>query len=228
MTTSDRRLDWALGLGTVALLLLPWYRIEGGFFGLSWLSDFPGGTDVAPGLLQAVLHGRWWLAIALLLLVAAILVRSLYRQSEQRGRMLTWSGALGILFLALQGLAIGFSGWSWTITETIFGTLSTGQPSMGAGAITVSIVFILIFSFGRAECGVMKGDAFVVSAITLLVFLVAVFVFYPIASMFVGAFQDFDGSFNPDGFLGNIVDPSIWSLNCVIGEGRCGCRTGSA
>lgn len=222
MTTSDRRLDWALGLGTVALLLLPWYRIEGGFFGLSWLSDFPGGADVAPGLLQAVLHGRWWLAIALLLLVAAILVRSLYRQSEQRGRMLTWIGTLGILFLALQGLAIGFSGWSWTITETIFGTLSTGQPSMGAGAITVSIVFILIFSFGRAECGVMKGDAFVVSAITLLVFLVAVFVFYPIASMFVGAFQDFDGSFNPDGFLGNIVDPSIWSLNCVIGEGRCG------
>ncbi|MDG1634657.1 ABC transporter permease subunit, partial [Bacillus cereus] len=38
----------------------------------------------------------------------------------------------------------------------------------------------------------------------------------------VGSVQDFDGSFNPDGFIGNIQDSSIWSLACVVGEGRCG------
>src|SRR3546814_481670 len=68
----------------------------------------------------------------------------------------------------------------------------------------------------------MKGDAFVVSAIALLVFLVAVFVSYPIGSMFAGSVQDFDGSFNPDGFIGNIQDPGIWSLNCLVGGARCG------
>ncbi len=78
------------------------------------------------------------------------------------------------------------------------------------------------FRLRAAERGVMKGDAFVVSAISMLVFLVAVFVFYPVGSMLVGAFQDFDGSFNPEGFTRNIVDPSIWSLDCVVGGGRCG------
>jgi iron(III) transport system permease protein len=34
--------------------------------------------------------------------------------------------------------------------------------------------------------------------------------------------QDFDGSFNADNFIRNVQDPSIWSLNCVIGAGRCG------
>ncbi len=40
--------------------------------------------------------------------------------------------------------------------------------------------------------------------------------------MFAGSVQDFDGSFKPEGFIGNIQDSSIWSLACVIGEGRCG------
>jgi hypothetical protein len=41
----------------------------------------------------------------------------------------------------------------------------------------------------------------------VLVVLVSIFVFYPVASMFIGAFQSFDGSFSPDGFLTNIQDP---------------------
>jgi iron(III) transport system permease protein len=222
MGKSDRRLNWCIGAGLAALFLVPWYRIESGFFGLGWLRGFPFGPDEAPGILQAFAQGRWWLAIAIALLFAAILMRALFPQSEQRGRWLALIGACGIAFLALQGLAITFSGWTWTAPETLFGPLATGQPAMGAGAITLAIVFALIFSVGAAERGAMKGDAFVVSAITLLVLLVAVFVFYPLVSMFVGAFQDFDGSFKPDGFLRNIVDPSIWSLNCVIDAGRCG------
>ncbi len=85
-----------------------------------------------------------------------------------------------------------------------------------------ALVFVLLFSFGLAERGVMKGVAFVVASIALLVFLVAIFVFYPVGSMLVGAFQDFDGSFKPDGFSRNIQDPAIWSLGCVMGGERCG------
>ncbi|MFT4160146.1 ABC transporter permease [Shinella sp.] len=221
MTHGNRRLDIVLILGAVALTLLPWYRIENGFFGFGWLAGFPLSTEAAPGLVQIAAHGRLWLAAVVLLLLIAGAARGM-ADPMRRGAVLAWVGAIGVLFLALQGLAIGFSGWTWTISENLFGPLADGQPSMGAGAVLSAITFVLMFSFGLAERGVMKGDAFVVSSISLLVFLVTVFVFYPIGSMFIGAVQDFDGSFNPDNFIRNLQDPSIWSLNCVIGAGRCG------
>lgn len=60
---------------------------------------------------------------------------------------------------------------------------------MGAGAVLAAISYVLIFSFGLAERGAMKGDAFIVATISVLIFLVVVFVFYPIGSMFVGGFK---------------------------------------
>ncbi|TAA60166.1 iron ABC transporter permease [Shinella sp. JR1-6] len=221
MRHGNRRLDVVLILGVVALTLLPWYRIDGGFYGFGWLAGFPLSTEAAPGLVQIAVHDRLWLAGSALLLLLAVAARSM-ADPIRRGAALAFLGALGILFLSLQGLAIGFSGWTWTVSESLFGALSDGQPSMGAGAVLSAVVFVLLFAFGLAERGVMKGDAFVVSAISLLVFLVAVFVFYPIGSMFAGSVQDFDGSFNPDGFIRNMQDPGIWSLSCVIGDGRCG------
>jgi iron(III) transport system permease protein len=221
MTQSNRRLDIALLLGIAALILLPWYRIEGGFFGLGWLSSFPGDPASAPAILQIAQHGRWWLAILVALLLLGGFAR-LLPNAWRRGTLLVWVGGLGVFILALQGLAINFSGWSWTISETLFGALADGQPSMGAGAVLTGVVFVLMFSFGLADRGVMKGDAFVVGAISILIVLVTIFVFYPVGSMFVGAFQSFDGSFNPDGFINNIQDSSIWSLNCVVGGDRCG------
>lgn len=221
MTKSNRRLDIVLFLGIAALILLPWYRIEGGFFGFGWLSSFPGNPSTAPGLLEIAQHGRWWLAAAVVLLLLGGVARFLSNPMH-RGALLAWAGGLGIFFLTLQGLAIVASGWSWTISEALFGALADGQPPMGAGAVLTGIVFVLLFSFGLAERGVMKGDAFVVSAIAMLIILVAIFVFYPVGSMFVGAFQAFDGSFNPDGFITNIQDPSVWSLSCLVGGDRCG------
>ncbi len=221
MTHGNRRLDIVLALGAVALTLLPWYRIDGGFFGFGWLAGFPLSAEAAPGLVQIALHGRLWLAVAVLLLLVAGMARGM-ADPMRRGAVLAWAGALGVVFLALQGLAVGFTGWTWTISETLFGPLADGQPSMGAGAVLSAVTFVLLFAFGLAERGVMKGDAFVVSSISLLVFLVAVFVFYPIGSMFIGSVQDFDGSFKPDGFVRNMQDASLWSLNCVVGAGRCG------
>ncbi|MDQ0323410.1 iron(III) transport system permease protein [Pararhizobium capsulatum DSM 1112] len=221
MDHRNRRLDLALLLGIAAFAIVPWYRIEGGFLGFSWLSDFPMEATVAPGIVQSVFYGRWWLAVAAILIAAGTCARFV-SDPMRRGTLLVWSGGLGITFLALQGLAIGFSGWTWSISETLFGAMTDGQPSMGAGAIMASLCFLLLFSFGLAERGVMKGDAFVVTSITMLIVLVTIFVFYPVGSMLVGAFQDFDGSFNPDGFTRNIQDNSIWSLGCLGGGERCG------
>jgi ABC-type Fe3+ transport system, permease component len=221
MNNRNRRLNLVLAMAVAAAILLPWYRIERGFYSFSWLGDFPQTDATAPGILQLFLHGRWWLLAVFAALAGAFAAR-LVTEPMRRGRLLAWAGGIGIFLLALQGLAIGATGWTWTISETLFGQLANGQPSMGAGAVVTAFAFILIFSFGLAEQGVMRGDAFVVSIIALLIFLVAIFVFYPIGSMFVGAFQDFDGLVNFEGFTRSITDPSIWSLDCVIGGQRCG------
>lgn len=221
MRHGNRRLDIVLALGAAALTLVPWYRIDGGFFGLSWLSSFPMSKGSAPGLLQIASFGRIWLLGAVVFLAIAAFARTI-KDPAKRGAVLVAAGSLGLAFLTLQGLAIGFSGFTWSISERLFGTLADGQPSMGAGAVLLAFVFVLTLSFGLAERGFMKGDAFIVSCITSLIFLVGVFVFYPIGSMMVAALQDFDGSFNPDGFIKNMRDPGIWSLECLVGGARCG------
>lgn len=221
MRQHNRRLDVVLTLALVAFLILPWYRIEQGFFRFSWIEGFFSQAENGPGILQIFAYGRPWLAVVAVLMLICGFAR-FAMTPEKRTSVLIGASLLGAGFLALQGLAIGFTGWNWMVSETLFGQLADGQPAFGAGAVLTGLCFLLIFSFGLAERGVMKGDAFVVSSITLLVALVSVFVFYPIFSMFAGSVQNFDGSFNPDGFIGNIQDSSIWSLACVIGEGRCG------
>lgn len=221
MENRNRRLDIVLALGVAAMLLLPWYRVQRGFLSFEWLGDFPGQASAAPGIMQIFAHGHPWLIVTLVALIVAMAAR-LIADPMRRGSLLAMAGGFGLLFMALQGLAIGFGGWSWTVSETLFGPLAGGQPSMGAGAVLLSLSFVLMFAFGLAERGVMRGDAFIVSTISMLAFLVAVFVFYPIISMFVGAFQDFDGSVNLSGFNRNIADASIWSLDCVVGGARCG------
>lgn len=221
MKHGNRRLDIVLALGTVALVALPWYRIDDGFFSLRWISSFLVSPKSAPAVLQIAAFARPWLLVAVLLLVLAGCARFV-RDPMRRAMLLVIAGAAGILFMMAQGLAIGHSGWNWSFTERLFGAMAAGQPSMGAGAVTLTLVYVLVASFGLAERGFMKGDAFIVSCISLLIFLVTVFVFYPIGSIMVGAFQDFDGSFNPSGFIRNLQDPGIWSLSCLTGAGRCG------
>lgn len=221
MDNSRRRLTITLALAVAAFLVLPWYRIDGGFYDFGWLGGYPADAASAPAMVQILSHRRWWLGVVLLLILGGMGARYI-DDPHRRGGLLAWIGAVGVVFIAVQGLAIGFSGWTWTISETLFGTLSDGQPSMGAGAVISALAFVLVFAFGLADRGALRGDAFIVASIAMLVFLVVIFVFYPIGSMFIGAFQDFDGSFNAEGFAKNIVDPSIWSLDCVVGGARCG------
>lgn len=221
MDRRNRRLAIAFGIGLVGIFLAPWYRIEGGFYSFGWRNAFPLDANEAPLVVQMTMHGRWWLsAIAALFALAG--GACFLADGRTRANFLAFSGLAGVIFLALQGFAIGYNDWTWRFTENLFGPLSTGQPSMGAGAGLATLAFTLIFAFGLAERGILKGDAFVTAAIALLVLLVGIFVFYPVGSMLVGSLQGFDGSFDPSGFARNIQDPSIWSLACLGGGERCG------
>ena len=219
MNTDNRRLDMILAAGVFALLVLPWYRVRQGLFSLDWIGDVVGTEKLWPGLFQALIAGRWQLWPVLGLLAAAVLLRTT-RAPGARGRALIGIGLAGLAWLLVEGLSVGLRGWNWGLLEQIFGDVA-GQQAFGGGAVVLGTVFALIAAFGAAERGALKGDAFVLGAITILVLLVAVFVFYPLVSMFTGAFQDFDGSFTTEGVRSNIVDPKIWSLACLTG-GNCG------
>ncbi len=219
ISRSSLRVTIVLCVGAAAWLLLPWYNLESGFFTLGWVARSDAAS--ASGLSQVLRSGCWWLAPALAAFVLCWLSR-LSPSPERRGALLALFGAIGFALIVLEAFLVGPTGWSLGLAERLFGALPKGQPAMGAGAITVGAAFLLCLSFGLAEKGVMKGDAFVVSAITCLVALVAIFVFYPVASMFLGAVQDVDGRFSPDAFLSNLTSGSVWSLACIGGTERCG------
>ncbi|WP_299997449.1 iron ABC transporter permease [uncultured Cedecea sp.] len=217
MNAKNRRLLWALACGVVALLLLPWYSLESGFFDSLWLTHLWSDSASASALWQLEAHP--WLGIVLLLF--ALCGSCGFLPSGMRSRLLLLFSALGVLFLIIEGHAIGYSGWNWLWLENNFAPLEQGQPAMGAGALLMLTTFLLFFSFALAERGILKGDAFLVASLVMLTALVSLFVLYPVLNMFVMSVQDVDGHFMPDGLISNMQDPSVWSLSCLAG-GTCG------
>lgn len=220
MNANNRRLTGALIIGAAALALLPWYSLESGFFDGQWLTTLWSDAASAPALWQMTFYQHPWLA-PVVVLYALCAAAGLLAPGRMRSWLLLVCSAIAIAYLVFEGHAIGYSGWSWLWLENLFGALEQGQPAMGAGALLMLVTFLLLFSFALAERGVLKGDAFVVASILMLVALVSTFVLYPVLSMFAVSVQDVDGSFQPDGLLTNLRDPSIWSLSCFAG-GSCG------
>lgn len=219
MTQGARRILIVLAVATAAFMLLPWYRIESGFFTLGWLGSL--FTTDTSGLLQIVQEGRRWNAVVLVVLAGgwgALLVSD----RKLRGKAVLTVGVAGLAFMIIQATTISYTGWAWEFLDGWFGTLSNGQPAMGAGSILVSLGFLLLIAFGAAELGALKGDAFILGSVAVLGALVTVFVFYPIGRMLLSAFQDFDGNFDLHGFAENFFHRSIWSLDCVVGGSACG------
>ena len=221
MIQAIRRPDLVLALAIAAACLLPWYALDAGLANLGWVKSLLRDPATAPGVLQVFGFGRWWLALPLAILALTVPAR-LIPGAGARGLVTAVLGAAGVVAIVLEGLGVAATGWAWSLGEALFGPLADGQPGMGAGAMSTTIGFVLLFAFGLAERGVMRGDAFVVATISLLAFLVAIFVFYPVGSMFAAAVQDETGAFQPAGFLHAISDRTIWSPGCVTGGDRCG------
>lgn len=222
MDSANKKLDYIIVLGFFALVLLPWYRVDAGFFTFSWIGSLFSNERTAPGLFHVLFYERVWLWPLKAVFAAMVVLRLTMAAGEKRAQIVAWLAGLSFAYMVFQGLAITGPGWTWAFTENAFGALSKGQPAMGAGAVFFSILLVVLFAVALAEQGVMKGDAFILSIICLLCVLVGIFVFYPIISLFIGGVQDFDGSFNPDGLIENFQDPAIWSLSCLYSDGRCG------
>ncbi|MBM6582287.1 iron ABC transporter permease [Microvirga sp. BT689] len=207
-------LGWIV-LSWVGFALLPWYGFERS--SAATIADyFVSGSALVHGF-----RGAGWLLPILVPLVMALI--PVARPSEQR--QATWlvaSGLLGLALIVLQGFTIGLNGWTLDILRSLFGEPGPSQAGMGYGAALTSASFLIILCHGLAARGWCRGDAFVTSSIGVVIALIVVFVFFPVTTILASAFADNNGNFAPYEFVTKFLDKSIWGLDCLSSNLRCG------
>lgn len=202
-----------LAVAWLSFLILPWYKVEGGFFSFDWLSQ-PGAAT--PAVLSG-LGGRAWLLPLVLPLLAAtwlVLRRDL--------RNLVWVGAAGLIWLAVEGFSIVHSGWGFSWLATFAETSGPTQPGMGWGAVLYAVAMLMLIASALAARGWCKGDGFVVGSLLLVIASLVLFVAYPLLTILSSAVKDNDGNVVPALFAEKLFNSNIWSLGCLYGAGNCG------
>ncbi|QIG49690.1 iron ABC transporter permease [Nordella sp. HKS 07] len=190
------------------LVALPWYGVAHGFWSFSWLAD-PIDPANGSGLVQALLHGRFWLWPLPLLLIVA-LIETLRRDGPRAG-VITWLGGLGLGYLLLQGLAIGLKGWTFASLESLLGPVAP-QIGFGGGAFVVGTAFLLLLSAGLALKGFMRGDVFLVSSIAAVVASIGLFVFFPVALILIEAAQRPEGGYALGALVARFYSADLWAV----------------
>jgi len=202
-------------IGWLGYALMPWYLVEGmGLADWGWLAAYPFGK--AGTALALVLSGQApWLLPPGLALVAA----SLFWGSGDRrrtARVLIWAGVLGLLLFFAQAFAIVLKDQGIPWLAALLGGAGATQRGIGGGAFLTLLCLLFLLCHGLAYRGACRGDLFTVSTIGLIVLLIGIFIFFPVAIILKSALVDQSGAFAPAAFVEAFFDPAIWGLGgCV-------------
>ena len=207
-----------LALGVVSFLLLPWYFLSDKSV-LQALPGVFGGADTASGAVQAMLHAKPWLWVALLGLVMAAAGWRL-PPGRAQGRWLSAGAGIGLAGLLFSGFAIGAKGWSFEWMNTGFGPLAAGQFGIGLGAALTLLALLMLLGAGIARLGYFRGDVFVASAVIFCGALLALFVALPVLRALSGAFFNEAGELGLGAMWAHIGNERTWGLSCVVGGQR--------
>ena len=213
--------QWQI-IGLIGAVLMPWYALHDGFWSFTWVSGIFSDPENASAIAQSLFHGRWWLLVSLLPLGVSALILLLVKDRQKLARLLVIVSVAGLLMIAAQGFIVARTG------PRLFADLFAGSPGeagqvgFGAGAMVVLFSQLFILTTGYAGLGKGRGDAFIVGLIGLIVALVGVFVFFPVAHILVQAFQSSEGSFSLGEFWNRMASHRIWGLKCLAGTGDCG------
>lgn len=205
-------LAWVMA-AWASFVLLPWYKVEGGFLSFDWLAQ---PADATPAILLALGGRPWLLPLILPLLLASWLV------ARNNPKSLAVAGAAGLLWLAIEGFSIIHSGWGFGLLTQIAGTPGPIQPGLGWGAALYAVAMLMFIAEALAARGWCKGDRFVVGSLSIVIASLILFVAYPLLSILTSAIKDNDGNVVPALFVEKIFSANIWSLRCLYGEGSCG------
>ncbi|ESX15444.1 iron ABC transporter permease [Mesorhizobium sp. M1148] len=205
-------LAWVMA-AWASFVLLPWYKVEGGFLSFDWLAQ---PTDATPAIILALGGRPWLLPLVLPLLLASWLV------ARNKPKSLAIAGAAGLLWLAIEGFSIIHSGWGFGLLTQVAGTPGPIQPGLGWGAALYAVAMLMFIAEALAARGWCKGDRFVVGSLSIVIASLILFVAYPLLSILTSAIKDNDGNVVPALFVEKIFSANIWSLRCLYGEGSCG------
>jgi len=211
---SRATLGWIV-LGWVGFALLPWYGFERS--AAPTLADyFVSGSALFHGF-----RGAWWL-LPIIVPLGMALVPAVRPAADSKGTWLVASGLLGLALIVLQGFSIGLNGWTLDILKGLFGEPGPRQAGMGYGAALTATALLIVLCHGLAARGWCRGDSFVVSSIGAVIALIIVFVFFPVSTILASAFADNSGNFAPAEFVTKFLDKSIWGVDCLSSDLRCG------
>ncbi len=210
-------------VGWIGFLILPWYVIEDGFWGLEWVLDgYPFDTDYGPAWAHLLEGEKVWLAPIPLFLLLPLLTRGRIKSDPLYSKILIISGLGGLSYIITQGFIVGIAGWEYTSLESLFGPLGQKQYGLGYGAMLVSAAFLFFATQGIAARGAVNGDVFVVSSIGFIVAIVGAFIFFPVSQILISALQDNEGMYSLGVFLEKFTDKKIWGLDCLGSTVGCG------
>ena len=205
-------LAWTMA-AWASFVLLPWYKVEGGFLSFDWLER---PADATPAILLALGSRLWLLPLIPPLFLASWLV------ARKNLQGLAVAGATGLLWLAVEGFSIIHSGWGFGWLGQIAGSPGPMQPGLGWGAALYAVAMLMFIAESLAARGWCKGDRFVVGSLLIVIASLVLFVAYPLLSILTSAIKDNDGNVVPALFVEKLFSANIWSLRCLYGEGSCG------
>lgn len=141
-------------LGVAAFALLPWVALEYGLFDST--------RDEYVDALGWRVHQ---ISLFVPVLLLAFLPIGLARFSRtMQGWLITGLSSITLLLIISDFLRTGFS--------------------MGLGAGVVLLVLIALFSYGIARLGFLQGDTFISGTVAFIIFIIGIFVFYPVLTIF--------------------------------------------
>jgi len=206
-------------LGALAFLLLPWYRLDDAFWLFEWVSaEFFSSEEYAPLVSQILSFNKWWLLPAVVPLIVAIFQLLFWNKDNKiSSRVQIGCGLLGLVLIIFQSFMIGDFGINFSLLEPLFSEADF-QVGLGIGSIVLIFTYLLLVAHGTALTGFMKGDYFAISCLIGIIFLVLVFVFFPVFKILVRAFWEADAGYSFAIFLGRFANNNIWGASCFIGS----------
>jgi iron(III) transport system permease protein len=221
----------ALVLIAAGLTLVPWYALQDSFYAFKWIAKF-GGKDQAPALLQIANFSKSWLILlpVLLLSAAGLYAKPVNEATAVEGAVRSWArmvvliGAAGALYVLAQGFAIGGQGYSFDFLKVTMPEITGGQFGMGAGAMLVTLGFLMVCADGIASMGFFRGDRFIACALLMVTSLVVMFVFFPVVRVLYEGFVDADRNLSVASLWTRFAQPKLWSFTiaCLWGGSGCG------
>jgi len=212
-----------LVVGWAGFLILPWYAIEDGFWGLSWIIDgYPLDPDYGPAWVQVLWGNKPWLGPVGLFLLLPLFAPGKAKGTTSYFYILLIAGLGGLGYMLLQGFSIGISGWESVFLGKLFGPLQNRQFGLGYGALFCAAAFLFFLTQAIAARGAVKGDYFVVSSIALVIAIVTAFIFLPVLEILSSALRDDHGVYSLTVFTAKLTSNKIWGLGCLRSTVNCG------